>query len=202
LQPELLGMYALRGTAHGKRIAVVGDGPSLDYVNWAWINSHDVVIVVDYLGLQFDYDYIISNSLDVVRQLEPTDKLVVPYMLEDKMNLMASKDVVPQAIQVEMGEVGVVASVFPPFCDFGNVTLLALHFALFLGPQSITLFGCDNKILGGKSHTSLIKQYDGGQIWPESEQTSKRLNFYEFGVDQLGKLALQLDIPLIRVGHA
>jgi hypothetical protein len=208
LQPELLEIYALHGTAHGKRIAVVGDGASLDYTNWSWINSHDILIATNFLGIQLDCDYVVSNAVDVVEQLNlPIDKIVVPYMLERHLfyqtdNLIAARDVIPGAIQLEIEETVEIQSIFPPFCDFRNATLLALQFALFLGPQSISLFGFDNKILGGKSHTSLIKQYSNGEIWSESEQSKKRFDLYEFGLSQLSTLALRLGIPLIRVGHA
>jgi len=204
LQPELLGVQALHGTAHGKRVAVVGDGPSLGYVTHAMVNNHDIVIGVDYIGGLFDCDYVVSNSADVVAQLEvPVNRLVVPYVLEQKLSggFVVAAEAVPGAIQLEVGEIGEVGGVFPPFCNFGNVTLLALHFALFLGPSTITLFGCDNKIIDGKSHTNLVEQYDTGEMWTDSEQTRKRFSFYETGLSQLGKLADNLNIPILRVGH-
>ena len=204
LQPELLGTMVLRGTAHGKRIAVVGDGPSLNYTTPSMINSHDIVIGVDYVHQLFDCDYVVSQSVDVVSQLEiPFSRLVVPIVLEHRVagQFVSAMEVVPGAIQLELGEFGQLEKLSPPFCNFDNTTLLALHFALFLGPSTITLFGCDNKIIDGRSHTSLLEQYDSGEIWADSEQTRNKFNFYEVGLGQLGKLALQLNIPILRVGH-
>ena len=194
----------LRGTAHGKRIAVVGDGPSINYTTPSMINSHDIVIGVDYIHQLFDCDYVVSQSVDVVSQLEiPFSRLVVPIVLEHRVagQFVSAMEVVPGAIQLELGEFGQLEKLSPPFCNFDNTTLLALHFALFLGPSTITLFGCDNKIIDGRSHTSLLEQYESGEIWADSEQTRNKFNFYEVGLGQLGKLALQLNIPILRVGH-
>jgi hypothetical protein len=207
LQPELLGIYLLRNTAHGKRIAVVGDGPSLDYMSLSLINSHDIIICVDYIGLLVESNYVVTNSADVVMELRSKyvdQQFVVPYIMENRVagEYMLASDTVPNAVQFEVGEIGDVSSVNPPFCDFGNCVHMALHFALFLGPYSISLFGCDNKIIGDKSHTSKLDYYNGGKIWTDSDQTKKRLSFYDSGIDQLGRLALSLGIPLIRVGHA
>lgn len=207
LQPELLGVYLLRNTAHGKRIAVVGDGPSLDYMNLSLINNHDIIISVDYIGLLIDSNYVMTNSADVVVELRDKyvdQQFVVPYVMENRVagEYTLASDIVPNAVQFEVGEIGNVASVNPPFCDFGSCLHMALHFALFLGPCSISLFGCDNKFIEDKSHTSELDYYNGGKIWTDSDQTKKRLSFYDNGIDQLGRLALSLNIPLIRVGHA
>lgn len=207
LQPELLGVYLLRNIAHGKRIAVVGDGPSLDYLNLSQINNHDIVIAVDYVGLLVDADYVVTNSVQVISELRekyPEQRFIVPYVLQHQMagEYVFAGHVVPGAVQFEIGDVGVLRSVNPPFCDFGSCTHMAVHFALFLGPRNISLFGCDNKIIEGKSHTSRLDYYNDGKIWTESEQTRRRFAFYDSGLDQLGKLALSLDIPLLRVNHA
>lgn len=207
LHPELLGVHKLRGLAQGERIAIVGDGPSLDYINWSTINSHDLVIAIDYIGLLFDCDFVVTESLDVVSELRAkySDKqLIVPYVLEHKIagEYVTATEAVPGATAFELGEIGQVNSEFPPFCNFGTCVHMALHLALFMQPRSISLFACDNKIIAGKSHTSRSEFYNGGEIWADSDHSRKRFSFYEVGVAQLSKLALRLGIPVIRIGHA
>lgn len=193
LQPELVDLYNLYGSATGKTVAVVGDGPSIDYISS--LQNYDIIIAVDRVGSidnLFDWvliDYVVTNLPDVMASVD--SKLVVPS---------TASDIPADALVVEVEEMAEVFSVAPPFVDFdNNMTLLAVHFALFLGPKSIDLFGFDNKILGGISHT---RHYNGGRIWPDSESTKRKFLVCEYGIRQLGDLAIKLNIPLIRIGHA
>lgn len=208
LQPELMGVYPFKGIAAGKTVAIVGTGPSIDLVNPAWINRHDIVIGVDYMGSLFDCDYIMANAAHVVVELRKSyadEKFVVPISLENRMagQFSPAMDIVPGAIQYEQAPVGnMVSRLGPPFCNFENSLHAAVHFALYLGPAEISLFGCDNKIIDGRSHSAKIEYYDDGRLWSDSEAIRKKFAFFEFGLDQLGRLALANKIPLIRVSHA
>jgi hypothetical protein len=207
-QPELFSIYDLKGAAVGRSVAVIGPGASLDYVNFALINRHDIVIGVDYVGLLFDCDYVITDSIHIISELRSKysdQKFVVPVVLHDRQagRPLAAAELLPLSQQFEMAQSGVaLTSADPPLCNFDNMVLTAAHFALFLGPTAVTVFGCDNKIIGGKSHTSKIEYYDNGQIWPDSESTRRKFAFYEYGLDQLGRLAHACNIPLLRVCHA
>lgn len=207
-QPELFGVYDLRDTAAGKSIAIVCPGPSIDMVSPAWINRHDIVIGVDYMGCAFDCDYVMTFAAHVVVELRkqyPNEKFVLPIVLE---NLSAGRfdpaaEIAPGSVQFELGQPDQsFSSVDPPFCNCENPLHAAIHFALFLNPESIALYGCDNKIIGDRSHSAKIEYYNDGCVWPDSEATRRKFAYYEYNLDQIGKLALARDIPLIRVGHA
>jgi polypeptide N-acetylgalactosaminyltransferase len=210
LQPELFGVYKLKGTAAGKSIAVVGPSASVDLLNPAWINRHDIVIGVDYMGLQYECDYVMTDTAHVVVELRKNyndEKFVLPVAIENRVagRYDPASSIAPGAIQFELGKSGSgheMNSVDPPFCNFENPVLSAIHFALYLNPKYITLFGCDNKIISGRSHSAKIEYYDGGDVWPDSDATRSRFAFYEFGLDRLGRLAQKLGIPLFRMNHA
>jgi len=206
--PELYGIYSLKGTAAQKRIAVVGPGSSLDYVDNGYINSFDMIIGVDYVGKIFDCDYIVSDSATVVTELRATyspTKFVLPMAIKNTVigEYTATSELVEGSHQFEYGVKGALPKdLNPPFCNFGSSLLAAIHFALFLQPSQITLFGCDNKLIGGRSHTTKIEYYEDGKIWPNSDSTRRNLAYYEFGLDHLGKLGNSHGIPILRITHA
>jgi polypeptide N-acetylgalactosaminyltransferase len=207
-QPELFSIYDLKGSAAGKTVAVVGPGPSLDYLNLAMINRCDIVIGVDYMGLLVDCDFVMADTVHVINELQQKyaeNRFVLPVAVQNRQAgvVQAATELLPLSHQFEMVQGGAVpSSLDPPLCNFESLTLTAVHFALFLGPQSVTLFGCDNKLIGGKSHTSKIDHYDSGVVWPDTETTRRKFAFYEYGLDQLGQLAHSAGIPLLRVCHA
>jgi polypeptide N-acetylgalactosaminyltransferase len=207
-QPELFGIYDLKASAKGKSVAVVAPGPSLDVINPAMILRHDVVIGVDYVAKMFDCDFVFTDAVHVLAELRgkyQDNRFVVPVALQDRTagKFVAASEVVPTAQQFELGQSGAgSSSLDPPLANFDSLALAAIHFALFLEPASVTVFGFDNKIIGGKSHTSKIDHYDDGRLWPDTDSTRRRFAFYEFGLDQLGRLAHAAGIPLLRVSHA
>lgn len=206
LQPELLGVPSKKGSAAGRSVAVVGSGPSMDYINPAWVNRHDIVIGVDYMGVLFDCDYVVTDAVQVVVELRKkydNGKFVLPLVLENRVagEYSASSEIVPGAVQFEAAKAGEhVESVDPPLMGCSMVHA-AVHFALCLDPASVTLFGCDNKIIGEKSHTTKIEYYGDGRLWTDSEAVRRRFAFFEYNLDQLGQLAIDNNIPLVRVGH-
>ncbi len=207
-QPELSSIYDLKQSAGGKNIAIVAPGPSLDMVNPAVIQRYDIIIGIDYTAKLFDCDFVFTDAVHVLSELKDKyqdNRFVVPVALQDRPSgvFVPASEIVPAAQQFELGQNGAVpASLDPPFANFDSLVLAAAHFALFLGPVSITIFGFDNKIIGGRSHTSKIDYYDDGRLWPDADSTRKRFAFYEFGLDQLGRLAHAAGIPLLRISHA
>ncbi len=206
--PELCGIYDLKGVAFGKRVAIIGPGSSIDFVDNGYINSFDIIIGVDYVAKLFECDYVLSDSTPVITDLRSKyspNKFVLPLVIEDRAvgtNILTS-EVMAEAYQFEYGVLGAVPiDANPPFCNFGNIILTAVHFALFLNPAKITLFGCDNKLIGSKSHTSKIDYYDDGMMWPDSDSTRRNFAYYEYCLDNLGKIGNMLGIPILRVTHA
>jgi hypothetical protein len=205
--PELFGVYGLRKMAAGKSVAIVGTGPSIDLVNPALINRHDIVIGLDYMGLLFECDYVLATNVTMIVQLRAKyrdNKFILPMMLENRMagEFTPAESIVPGCIQFELGRLQQVPqTAYPPFCNFDNSLHAAVHLALFMGASGITLFGCDHKVVGGKSHSAKIDYYDGGKLWPDSEATRRRFATFEFGLGQLGRLASDLQIPLLRTNH-
>lgn len=207
LAPELNGLYDLRGSAAGKTIAVVAPGPSLDCLNSAFVNRHDLVVGVDFAANLFACDFIVTDAVHVVgevRNKAGRARFVLPTVLANLHagRWEATSLVLPEAIQYELGQPGVgPTGVDPPFCNYENAVLSAIHFALFLRPKSITVFGFDNQIINGKSHTSRLEYYDNGEVWPDSEGTRRRFAVYERAFTELGQLARKNSISLIRVNH-
>ncbi len=207
-QPELFSIYDLKGSAAGKSVAVVAPGPSLDVINAAMVQRHDIVIGVDYTGLMFDCDFVMADAVHVIAELKKKyqdQKFVTPIAIQDRTSgtWVAAVDVVPLAQQYELAQNGAApTSMDPPLCNFESLALAAVHFALFLNPAGVTVYGLDNKIIGGRSHTSKIEHYDDGRLWPDTESSRRKFALYEYGLDQLGRLAHAAGVPLLRVSHA
>jgi glycosyltransferase involved in cell wall biosynthesis len=207
-QPELYKVHRLRNIATGKRIAVLASGSSLDHISNGLINSYDIIIGTDYTGLIFDCDYVMTDSMVVANELrdiyEP-NKFVLPNALEnraagqysDTSDVITGTYIYERAVQGHLSN-----SVNPPFINFENIVLDALHFALFMNPKDITLFGFDTKLLDGKSHTTKISYYDDGKILTDSEATKRNYSYFDYGLSHLSKLAIKLKIPLLRFNHA
>lgn len=206
--PELFGVYRLRQRASGKSIAIVGTGHSLDMINPAWITRHDIVIGIDYAAALFACDYAVTMSADVVVQLRTKyrdERLILPFLLENRMagQHTAAGLIAPGCVQFELSKPNSMSdTLFPPFANYDNSLHAAVHLALFMNPISITLFGVDNKIIAGRSHTTRVEYYNDGRLWADSESSRRRFAGYEAGLDRLGKLAAIQQIPLLRVGHA
>jgi|3_EtaG_2_1085321.scaffolds.fasta_scaffold00047_57 hypothetical protein len=206
-QPELGDVYDLRGTASGKSVAVIGPGASVDLIDPSLIYRHDLIISVDYMGMAFESDYVVTDLSHVAVELRSRYRdrqFVLPLALADRTSaeFIAAGEVVVDCYQFELsGLRGRVISDSPPFCNFEQSLHSAVNFALFLNPRTISLFGCDNKIVGDRSHSAKIEYYDDGRLWPDSDATRRKFAYSEFGIGQLGNLAYSLGIPLIRMNH-
>lgn len=207
VQPELLGVYSLMNTAAAKTVAVIGHGPSLDYVKPADIEKHDLLIGVDYIADYFDCDYVLTCAAQTaidLRNKYHAKQFVLPFIMPYKASrqFVAASELMPGSVQFDQLDLGKqVDSINPPFCNFDLATLTAIHFALFLGPRSVTVFGCDNKFIGERSHTTKVDQYGDGKLWPYTENVNRRFAVYESVLAQFGKLANVAGIPLLRVSH-
>ena len=207
LQPDLLGVYKLRNSAFGKSIAIVSPGASIDMVNPSFINRHDIIIGVDYMGMLYDCDYVLTNTAHVIIELRKKyddEKFVLPLTISNRTSgrYDSASAIAPNSIQFELAyKDDEITKIGPPFCDYDNTTLTAVHFALYLNPNDITIYGCDNKIIEGKSHSSRIEYYNNGEMLSDSESARRRFASYEVGLDTLGKLASKNGVKLFRYNH-
>jgi len=204
-QPELISVYDLKHTAHGKTVAIIAEGPSIDFIDSATINKHDILIGVDYIGTVFKCDYVITHISNIVVELMKSyehNKILMPTVLNSYSDQRPVESLPEDLTCFELDEVGTAPKrIGPPFCNFGSPVHSAIHFASFLGARQIFLYGMDNKFMGNKSHTSKIELYNNGNYWPDDENTKNKFRFYDHGIDQLGKLLLENKIPLIRINH-
>jgi len=205
-QPELISVYGLKHTAHNKTIAIIAEGPSIDFIDSSIINKHDILIGVDHIGTIFKCDYVITHISNIAVELMKSyehNKILVPTVLNSYSDQQRPVESLSEdLIHFELDEIGITPKrINPPFCNFGSPVHSAIHFASFLGAHQIFLYGMDNKFMGNKSHTSKIELYNNGNYWPDNENTKNKFRFYDHGIDQLGKMLLENKIPLIRINH-
>jgi hypothetical protein len=205
-QPELFNLFRLRGNAAEKNIAIVADGPSLDKINPALIYNNDVIISVGLVGLNFSSDFVFpttAEDISILRSSYKDENLVMPVMLESKSmgNLVESNEIAPAASFFEWNTMNDPRiQIHPPFANFGHILHSAINFAMFLGSKTITIYGCDNKIINGKSHYSSI-YYNDGNLWPDTKAVANIYSNFEYGLRMLSKLAEENGITILRVNH-
>ena len=90
-------------------------------------------------------------------------------------------------------------SVVPPFANFDSPIHFAIHFAMMTGSTKINVYGCDDRMICGRSYTSLVDFYDN-MVDGDTDNIRKRHEYYRYGYDMLGKLADKLGVKLIRIG--
>lgn len=204
--PELGRIHKLKNSAQGKNIAIIGPGASLDYAIINSINMYDIVIGIDYSANMIKCDYVMSESLEIISELMLTydnNEFILPTYLIDRGKLVPTNGLVKNSYQFEMGQIGLQYNdVDPPFCNYGNTTLCALHFGLFLKPKSITIFGLDDKIIDGKSHTTKVKNHQDGKLWPDSDSTISSMMYFKTGLDHLVELATSSGVKVLRLTYA
>lgn len=200
-----LKLYGLYASARGKRVAVIGPGASLDNVCIDWLHDFDILIGVDYVPTLVECDYCITERSDVASYIYNNsdysqNQMVLPYRLEDRVSgTYTSSDLFSGSIRYSKSNSHI--SIFPPFID-GFVESVATHLAIFLRPDSITLFGVDSKIVGDVSHTKKIVFYNDGKVWIDSEGTSNLLRQREAELKILKGVSDSLGINLMRVSYA
>lgn len=206
--PECDQIYDLQNIALGKRIVIVAPGKSIDYIPNYYISDHDIIIGIDYAGLIYDCDYVITDSVIVLAELKTkykNDNFILPRELENRMAgaYIQTTEIADIKYQFErLPKNAIPTSIEPPICDFDTNALTAIHMALFMRPKSITLVGQDNGLINGKSHTERSDFYNKGEIWPDTEATRRMYTFNEHCLSILSRLASEQKIPLIRINHA
>jgi len=203
--PELGRIYDLQNIANAKSIAIICDGPSIDSIDKNLIFRNHLVIGIDYMGLHYDCDYVITLATNVVNDLlkkYPSNRILVPDVMYSGGGMCLASSINDDLTQFTMAEEGLSPEkIHPPFCNFKSPVHCAAHIAAFMGADNIMLYGSDNKIIDDKSHTTKIDFYNDGHYWPNNENTSKVFTFYEQGLDSLGKLLIKNNIKLLRMNY-
>lgn len=206
-QPEIGKIYDLPKW-HGKSIGIVSNGYSIDVIDSAVINKHDILIGVDFMGGTFECDYLVTNDVSVVEQMSHLYKqkeFFLPIRVTDVNNgrYVKYSDVMPQAVAFEStnNEVDRYFTAQPPFVDYNDNTMYAAQLAVFMQPREIVIYGLDNKIINGKSHTANIEYYSGGEVLTDNSVTRKHYANVEHGLSRLGSIAAKKGINLLRMSH-
>lgn len=204
---ELSSIHKLFSVANNKSIAVIGTGFSLDYIEDKIINSFDLLIGIDYVATMFDVDLVLTDRTTIVSDLRDqisSRKFVLPIELKDAVNggTVLSKEVISNTYLFEYSKQSLIPSdLCPPFINFNDSVLTAVHLAMFMMPKSITVFGFDSRLIEGKSHTTRSEYYDDGKLLTNSTATIKSYEYLEYGFKELAKLAIKHKIPLLRYNH-
>lgn len=207
--PALGKVYDLRNRYVGKTVAVLCDGPSLDRVNKWEVYKHGLVIGVDYVPTVFQCDYVASMHRDPVRaalmtgNYQPSQFLLSETLrAPDGVREVPAVDVVPGGtIFGTLDHAVTPSSLEPPVVNVGHSALCAVHLAAFMGASQITLYGWDGKLVGGRSHTSLIAHYGGGRHYPDNKQTRDMYDFANVHMETLARVLSGYNVPVMRYSH-
>jgi len=206
--PELERLPRYYGSAANKSVAVIGCGPSIDTIDKSAILKHDIIIAADYMGTVIESDFIVFDSLDVISTMQykyPSHKYVCPTFLQDSLGHKPKKasDVFKDCLIFESDEsTAALSHIIPPFFHHDTIFNSAVHFAIFLRPKTIHLYGFDNKIVNGKSHASSVHYYNDGILWSESAATKNRFARAETALSGLKDLAAKNHILMLRTNYA
>ena len=207
LQPELFGVYQIRDKLKGKTIGIVAPGASIDLIDRNHINRNEIIVGIDYAGLIFDCDLVISCYTDILADLADKysmNQLLLPSVLQDRVlgKYESARDIYPDSMIFECREYGNLnVSINPPFVDIDNIAVTAINLALFMRPCLINLYGYDTRLLSGRSHTSIGGYYQDGYVLNDSESTDNKYKFEDHVMRIIGDVAIKSDIPIIRVNH-
>jgi hypothetical protein len=198
-----LRLYDHYGSAHGKSIAIIGVMGSIDKVKKYWFKDFDIIIGVDYIGYSISCNYCVTDRLDVITKLinireYSMSQMVVPYLLEDKFSGKMIKNPIDNCTSFSRFEN--YDLLYPPFAS-DYVEVMAYHFACFLKPSSITLFGYDSEVKG-KSHTCEVPFYNNGDVWEKSDSITRLLQHRDYQLSRLIDLADKEGIVTLKVGYA
>jgi len=206
--PELGRIYELRGRHRGASVAILCDGPAADHVSRYDLARHDLTIALDYMGLAHQCDFAFTLLREPVRALLLSGRyaqgqLALPAVLlgPDGQGSCGAREVCPGALIFELGAPGAAPRAGLPLANFGHSLHAAVAFAAHLGAATVTLYGWDGRLVGGRSHAAL-REYNGGTYWEASEHTTSRYAYYERGLEQLRELLADLGIQFFKVCHA
>jgi hypothetical protein len=209
LHPDLGGIFLFRNKYPNSNIAVLGSGPSLDYITKEQLSQFDVVIGVNWNALAFDCDYVVFHDKNPASDILNSGKykprqLLVPIKLKDGSGKFAcdADTISDDWIIYQLGGQDQDSSLnnkWPPLFHHASTVHTAIHFAALLGANRITLFGCDTKFApDGRSHTKLVKQYRNGRYWSKNDSTEKYLARIQRGYDILRSKMQQWNIAFLR----
>ena len=192
----------------GKSVGIISNGYSIDLIDQSVINRHDILIGVDFMATKYECDFVVTNDVSVVEavsKLYKQNEVFMPVRITDVNNGQYIKydQVMPQANVFETSN-NIMAeslSVVPPFIDYNDNTLFAVQISLFMNPREIIIYGMDNKIINGKSHTSNIEYYRDGVIYADNAITRKHFANIEYGLSRLGLIASKKGVSLLRMSH-
>ena len=207
--PDLQKIETLKNRHANARIAVLGAGPSLDHVTKGMLDDFDVVIGVNYNALTFDCDYAVFHDLKPAEVVMDAKRYLPNQLLiPKKLKTAAGKtSVVPpdkfaDCITYELGQQdsdSCLNNKDQPFFHHASTVHTAIHIAAFIGAKSITLFGCDARLApDGRSHTTLVPQYNKGRYWPANKDTENYIARINRGYEMLFAPLQKWNISLLR----
>lgn len=207
--PDLSGIETLKNKHADMRIAILGAGPSLDHVTKGILKDFDIVIGVNYNVLVFDCDYVVFHDLKPAEAVLDSKKyhpsrMLIPKKLKikDGSTSVEPSQKFSECISFELGRQdndGCLNNKDQPFFHHASTIHTAIHIAAFMGAKSITLFGCDAKIApDGRSHTTLIPQYNRGRYWPNNKDTENYIARINRGYNMLLQPLKKWNIPLLK----
>lgn len=197
IQPELQKIYHMHGIAHGKTIAVVAPGHSIDKINKAIISRHDIIIGADLAAEKIDCDYVICDNyklvVDLLDKYKP-NAFILPHTIIDDGKLIETEAMIGGCQQYEPAVLSSeLINAYPPFYDFNYIPCAAIQLAIFMKPTSITMYGFDTTPVGGTYHCSGLRHKDY-----KAFDTAT----VEYAISRFSKLAVQQGIQLFRMNHA
>ncbi|MFA5766661.1 MAG: glycosyltransferase [Candidatus Paceibacterota bacterium] len=206
---DLSKIEMLKNRHANTRIAVLGAGPSLDLVTKGILDDFDVVIGVNWNALVFDCDYVVFHDLKPAESVMDAKRYLPNQLfIPKKLKTGAGKTLVePQekffdCITYELGPQdrdSCLNNKDQPFFHHASTVHTAIHIAAFLGAKSITLFGCDARLApDGRSHTTLVPQYNKGKYWPDNKDTENYIARINRGYDMLLPALKKWNISLLR----
>lgn len=212
LDPDLGGVLKWRNKWPNSHIAVLGAGPSLDYISTEMLKCFDVVIGVNWNALALDCDFVVFHDIKPAKDVLDSGKykpeqLLVPEKLKDGRGRFVdmAENVSPDWTQYRLGPQdrdSALKNKWPPFFHHATTVHTAVHFAAFLGANRVMLFGCDTKFApDGRSHTKLVKQYRGGRYWPQNKDSEKYLARIQRGYDMLCKRLREWNVAFLRTDY-
>lgn len=202
--PELGKIYDLFESALNKSVCVVSDGPSIDLAGD--LNSkYDIIIGADFIGNMIKCDYVYTDRNDCIESLLKSgykeNQIISPMIIwKDDVSSMFTMFKYPDVKILELSTYNTLPlSRLPPFLNVGCNSLTAVHIALFMNPNKIVIYGLDNKIVNGISHS--IQLYKNGSILQDDEITKQRFNYQEFLLSKLGEISKSNNIPILRFNY-
>jgi glycosyltransferase involved in cell wall biosynthesis len=207
--PDLCGIELLKNKYAGSRIAILGAGPSLDFVTKGILADFDVIVGINYNALVFDCDYVVFHDLKPAEEVIDSgryrsEQLLIPRKLKtaNGTSFVSPPQKFADCVSFDLGSQDSQSSLNnkdQPFFNHASTVHTAIHIAAFMGAKSISLFGCDAKIApDGRSHTTIVPHYNKGKYWPATKDTENYLMRINHGYKMLQEPLKKWGIALLR----